>query len=68
MIPLWKIKLATLVYDNKLARLSHCIRIVQSSAPFEKTAAALSRAEADLTQAEEQWLELELKREEIEGG
>jgi len=34
---------------------------------FETTATALSQAEADLAQFEEDWLELELKREEIEG-
>ena len=36
-------------------------------AGFDMTAAALSDAEASLTQAEDEWLLLELKREEIEG-
>ena len=34
---------------------------------FEKTAEALRHAQADLVQAEEEWLSLELKRESIEG-
>mgnify|MGYP005854872535 CR=1 FL=1 len=34
---------------------------------FEKTTARLAKAEAELTEAEERWLELELLREELEG-
>jgi ABC transport system ATP-binding/permease protein len=37
-------------------------------AGFETAASALSRAEAELSHAEDDWLELELKREAIEGG
>ena len=33
---------------------------------FDVTAKALQRAEEDLAAAEEQWLELEMKREELE--
>jgi len=35
---------------------------------FEKTAAALSKAETEIAAAEERWLELEMAREEIEAG
>ena len=34
---------------------------------FQKTVAALEKAEADLAAAEEEWLELEMLREEVEG-
>ncbi|MEE8334017.1 MAG: ATP-binding cassette domain-containing protein, partial [Alphaproteobacteria bacterium] len=39
----------------------------RDAALFEQTAAALEQAEAALEKAEEEWLALELKREEIEG-
>jgi ATP-binding cassette subfamily F protein uup len=35
---------------------------------FDETSAALTAAQAELTQAEERWLELEILREEIEAG
>jgi ABC transport system ATP-binding/permease protein len=37
-------------------------------AAFEAAASALNRAEAELSRAEDDWIELELKREAIEGG
>jgi ABC transport system ATP-binding/permease protein len=37
-------------------------------ASFAKTTEALGAAQTELAQAEEKWLELEILREEIEGG
>jgi ATP-binding cassette subfamily F protein uup len=51
-------------FQTKLAEPDLFTRDLEA---FESTAAALSQTEAELTQAEEDWLELELKREEIEG-
>ena len=50
------------------AKLTEPELFTRDPAAFETAATGLSRAEADLAQAEEDWLELELRREEIEGG
>ncbi len=53
--------------ESGLAALDDAGLYARDASLFEKTAAALGHAEAALAQAEEQWLALELKREEIEG-
>jgi ABC transport system ATP-binding/permease protein len=54
--------------DAHQTQLTEADLFTRDPATFETTAAALSQAEAELAQSEEDWLELELKREEIEGG
>jgi ATP-binding cassette subfamily F protein uup len=64
---------------KKIAALKETIRALQQRfddadlysrdpAAFAKTSDALVAAQADLAEAEENWLELEILREEIEGG
>ena len=49
------------------AALAHPNLYASDPSGFEKAAEELSHARADLAQAEEEWLSLELKRESIEG-
>jgi ATP-binding cassette subfamily F protein uup len=48
------------------AKLDDPALFARSPQEFERTAAALARAEADLAATEEEWLALELKREDLE--
>jgi len=54
--------------ENLQAKLAEPDLFTRDPESFQATATALSQAEAKLAQAEEDWLELELKREGIEGG
>jgi ATP-binding cassette subfamily F protein uup len=61
-------KMAKLAEDiaSLKAKLDDPALFARSPREFEQTAAALARAEADLAATEEEWLALELKREDLE--
>jgi len=57
--------------ENEIARLQEALAdpglYAKSPEEFEKKSAALGKADAERAAAEEQWLELEILREELEG-
>ena len=52
---------------NEGLRSGHRLFIISAAAGFGKTATALEKERFDLVAMEEEWLELEMLREEIEG-
>ena len=59
------------VLEREVARLNSVLEdadlYARSPARFAETTAALEAARRELETAEEQWLELEMRREELEG-